>query len=177
MEENNLLMSVADSVTENVVDFEIDIRPVNGWQALLQKLRIKPKKKVFSIRPLTLYQLQRVAKLLLQIDLKDFTATGVLYLMTHHARMCAEIVAISVTESRQKPSKGLVDLFFYSLAKNEMGTALGIVLQQMNTENFIITITSIRTLNVVEKKRPAVVKSAARNEERPTVPGTLSEAS
>lgn len=95
----------------------------------------------------------------------------------NHSRTCAEVVAIAVTESKQNPSKQLIDVFFYNLSKDDLNTALRIVLQQMNTLDFLNTIVSVKSLNVLEMRKHAIAPSAETNETSPIVPGVLSEAS
>ncbi len=153
---DEILKSVSDAVTQEAVTFDIDLLPNNKFQKWLQKIGWKKKKRSFEIKPLTLNQLQRVSKILLEINISDLSADGILNIMMNHSRSAAEIVAISVTESRAKVSKSLVDLFFNNLSKNDMTLALQIVLQQMSVVNFITTIASIRSLNILEKRTASV---------------------
>jgi hypothetical protein len=182
-DETEVLKKVADAVTQKAITFDLDVTAHTWWQRLLQRLRLMPKKRSFSINPLTLNQLQKISKLLLPIALNDFTPDGILKLMINHGRDCAEIVAIAVTESRQDPSKKLIDTFFFNLAKDDMTTALKIVLHQMSVLNFITTIASIRSLNTLETKSHASAKSVEGSEVNPQTqgssiaPGTLSAVS
>lgn len=164
--EENILKKVPDVVDERSVRFEIDVRKKG-----------KIKKKSFEIRPLTLSQLHRISKLILDIDIKD-TASGVFELIKNHSTTCAEIIAIAVTDSKKKPSKKLVNLLFNNLDHRDMDTAITIVAQQMDILPFMSTMASIKTLSVLERK-VAGVKSVERNVEDPAqkVPGNLSEAS
>jgi len=181
-DETEILKKVSDAVTQKAITFEIDVLPKNWLGRLLQRLKLMPKKRGFSINPLTLNQLQKISKILLPITLNDFTPDGVLRLMIDHARDCAEIVAIAVLESRQHPTKKMVDTFFLNLAKDDMTIALNIVLRQMSVLNFISTIASIRSLNTLETKGVSA-KSASesgvnpQNQGSQIAPGTLSAVS
>jgi hypothetical protein len=179
MEEKQILKAVGDTVTQDSITFEIDVVPISWFHSFLQRIKLKPKKKEFEIKPLTLNQLQQVSKLMLPIEFLEITATGVLNLMINHSRTCAEIIAISVTESRQKPKKSLINLFFNSLSKDDMTLALSIVLQQMNYMDFLNTIASMRSLNLMNMNTKQNVRAqvAETKEESPTVPGILSAAS
>ena len=172
MNETETLASVSDAINHQAIRFEIDVIAV-GFQKVYKKFGLFKGKKIFEISPLTLSQLQRISKIILDIDLKDLTPSGVLKLMAEHSHSCAEMVAIAVTRSAEKPSKKLVNLFFNSLSQEDMHIALQIVLKQMSVINFINTIASVRSLNVLEKK-PVNVKGAEKKEESPTVPGALS---
>jgi hypothetical protein len=163
-DEKTLLRKVADTIEEKSITFDIDVPGLFG----------KKKKRSFEVKPLTLSQLQRISKLLLDIDGKVVTANDIFILLRDHAWTCAEIVAIAVTESRRHPSKRLINLFFNNLDHGDMDTALNIVFKQMEVINFTNTIISIKTLNVLERK-PAGVQSAKKGEVSPQVPGDLSE--
>jgi hypothetical protein len=178
-----VLKRASDAVLQETVTFEIDLFPKNGWHAFLQKVGLAKKKKEFSIRPLTLAQLQRISKLLLPINLEDLTTTAIIKLMIEHSSTCAHIVAIAVTESRNNPSKALVELFFNNLSKDDIKTALSIVLGQMHVSDFMISIASIRSLSTMQQVKSASAKTAPRKEVNPMTPvsqiapGTLSAVS
>lgn len=176
MEEKKVLKATVDAVTDQTITFDLDIQPKGKIDAYLQKIGLRPRKRSFEIKPLTLYQLQKISKLLLPIEL-EFTPNGILQMMLNHGRACAEIVAISVTASRQTPTNALIDLFFHSLSKKDMETAINIVLQQMHTLDFLNTIVSIRSLNVMETKKLVSVPNAEKSETSPIVPGVLSAVS
>jgi hypothetical protein len=127
--------------------------------------------KSFEVKPLTLSQLHRISKLIIDIDGKVQTANDIFIMLRDHARTCAEIVAIAVSDSRHEPSKKIVDTFFFNLDHKDMDAALNIVMKQMEVINFINTIASIKSLNVLERK-PAGAQSAKKEEARPIVPGT-----
>jgi hypothetical protein len=170
LDEKTVLKQVADTITSKAITFEIDIRERTIFG------RVKEKKKSFVIRPLTPSQLQRISKLIIDIDIKDISVATVFHVLRDHARTCAEIVAIAVSESREHPSDELIDLFFHNLDQADMDTALKIVLQQMEVVNFINTIVSIKSLNVLER-RPVGAQNAGKNEASPIVPGNLSAVS
>jgi len=170
LSEKTVLKAVSDTVTSKAVSFDIDIRVKNIFG------RVREKKKSFVVRPLTPSQLQRISKLIIDIDIDEITIARVFHLLRDHARTCAEIVAIAVSESREEPSDELIDLFFHNLDHADMDTALKIVLQQMEVVNFINTIVSIKSLNVLERK-PAGAQNAGKNEASPIVPGSLSAVS
>jgi len=183
MEENEVLKNVVDTVAQESITFDIDIFPQNLLDQLLQRIGIKKRKKSFSINPLTLNQINKVSKLLITVEIKDLTPDGILKIMNEYSYICAEIVAVAVTASRQNPSKKLINLFYFNLSKNDMSLALKIVLQQMNVLNFITTIASIRSLSILETRKPASATTASKKEANPQTqgseiaPGILSVAS
>lgn len=163
LDEKEVLKNAVDAVEQRSIEFEIDVPGLFG-----------KKKKKFEVRPLTVSQVHRISKLIIDIDGKLETANDLFLMLRDHARKCTEIVAIAVTDSRKEPSKKLVDLFFNNLDHRDMDTALQIVLKQMEVISFINTIASIKSLSVLERK-PAGAKNAKKNEVRPTVPGTSLE--
>lgn len=165
-DENSTLKSVVDTLEQKAITFDIDVAG-KGWMG-----KITRKKKSFTIRPLTLSQVHRISAILLDIDITDLTANGIFKILKSQVKQAAEIIAIAVTESISTPSKKLIDTLYHNLDHKDLDTALTIVFQQMEVLNFINTMVSIRTLNVLEKKN-AGVKSAEKKEASPQVPGNL----
>lgn len=178
---------VIDAVISDSITFDIDITYSNWFQKWLQKVGVLKKKKEFEIKPLTLAQLERISRHLLDIDVQLTSTDSILKLISNHSRTCAEIVAVAVTASRNKAPRALVEIFYNNLAKNDLHLALQIVLNQMDVQSFILSIASIRSLSMTPTQKSVSAKSAGLKEANPMepvssiapsiAPGTLSAVS
>lgn len=163
MQTNDTLKAVADTVTEDPVSFTIDILPRNRWHQWAQNNkhlnRYFPQKKEYSIRPITYGNLHRISRLVMSVDLTGMERRSMndvgMELLSKHAGMVAEIVAIAITNSRQQPPKSLINELLYSLTASESMTLLMLVLKQMEIQNFLATIIYCRGANVLsDGKKP-----------------------
>ena len=152
------ISQAASSVTQQAIEFTMDVRPINQWQSFLQRTGLKPKVKTFSIQPVVLGNLQRISALLLSI-LPEKTQVSNANLMdvafqaaAKHAETLARICAIAIRNSRTEPPKSLVLELLSNMTAKEMVGILSIVLKQLDVSNFILSIISIRGLNVLESE-------------------------
>lgn len=171
MDDNKILSDVSKAVTEEATSFEIDVKPQNKTHTFLQKIRLKPTKKKYLIRPLTLGTMARLSRLANLLQIKDLTKENfreINYdLAENSGGSLAEMIALAVTNSREYPDNKLISFLLYNLTAKELLTAVQIVLVQMDTQNFISTIASIRSLNILEKRE----KENDKSEASPLVPG------
>lgn len=143
VKEKDVLQQVTGTLTEEPISFEVDYRD----------LFMRSKKRKFEVKPLVLGSLARISSLYVSIDIEKITSGKSSFeVIKDHSRTVAEIVAIAVTNRKEYPSKKLIDFFFYHLTVNELATLLLIVLKQANVVNFILTIASMRNLNVLESR-------------------------
>ncbi|MEO6610747.1 MAG: hypothetical protein ABIT05_01400 [Chitinophagaceae bacterium] len=149
------LEQVADTVLENTVTFEIIILPQTPVHRWLQKVGWIPAKKNFVIKPIVLGSLLKISDLLLSIDLeqlqkgKGYLETSY-HLVSRHTDTMVRVIAIAIQNTRQEPSGSLMSLLRNNLSSKELMTLLSLVLKQMDLQNFIASIISIRGLNVLE---------------------------
>lgn len=169
MEENEILRKVPDAVTGEAVAFDVDILPKSTLHGWLQQRKLKPTKRYFEIRPLTLGTLQRISKLLIEVQIQNLTPDDLLRLMGEHTTTMAHIIALAVTNTKQPPRKELIEFFIYNLSKEDLSVVLSIVLKQMDVLSFTKSIISIRSLNILEMSRQTPVETIA--------PGALSAVS
>lgn len=148
------LSKVADAVTDKEIHFEIIIHPQNRLHRWLQKKKYRPLKEKFTLKPLVVGNVYRISRLLLKIDtdlLKGKNYLDIAHqLVTDHAMMMVEIVAIAIQNTRAEPSKKLMDLLKENLSAEEMAVLVKYVMKQMDLESFIVSIISMRGLNVLE---------------------------
>lgn len=150
------LKLVADTTLEKPFELTININHGGFIERLLQKWGIRPKKRVFNLRPITLGNLIRISKLLLEIDenlLNTPKIQQALYVaLEKHGDLIAEVIAIALVNSKAGPSSTEIALIRNELSAVELKTVLSVVLNRMNVESFFHSIISIRGLNVLESE-------------------------
>lgn len=149
------LSNVSDTLLQEVVKLEIDVKPTGQFHAWLQAKGLAPKKRVFEMRPAVLGTLHRISKLLLSVDLnidKEAMLESNYRLMEQHGETIALVCATALSNTKVPPSSRLVDFLLYNLTSKELLSLLSIVLKQMDISSFMISITSMRGLSVLERK-------------------------
>lgn len=161
-QEKKALSETADAILQNSVTVTVDTPARTWWERLLVRVGLRKEQRVFHVKPLVLGSLIRVSKLLLSIDNSQFTSERInrrseflnlgYGLAEQHGQHMARIVAIAVTNEQKEPSDSLVNFFLHHLTATELQRVFGIVMQQMEIQNFIVSIISARGLNVLEEK-------------------------
>jgi hypothetical protein len=166
----DILSHVSDVATQKAAELEVDILPTGKVHSLLQAWKVLPKKRLFTINPVTYGNLIRISKLLLSIDMSVFDMKNPLESNYHaiagNAETIAKVVAIAIHNNRSEPPASLVQFILFNFTSNEMVGTLGIVLKQMNVAGFMTSIISVRGLNVLESGI-ASVKNANESEMSP----------
>lgn len=156
MDNLETLKKVADATVQQPVEFEVDIMPQNFIQRKLQEWGIRPKKRIFTIRPIVLGNLIRISKILLSIDMNVFNEANLLEsnykMMELHADDLVKIVAIGIQNTKAEPSARLIDLIKTQFSAVEFWNIVLLIRSQMHVQHFMNTIISVRGLNVLDKK-------------------------
>jgi hypothetical protein len=166
MEDKEILQNVADAVAERAFTFQFDTEPPTGlWHRLLIKLKLrKPAEPVtYTVKPLTFKQLHDVSALLLDIglDIDNLTSDQILTAMRDHGWTLAKIVAIGACDSRKDPSDYMVKHFYDNLGTDDESQMIILqILKAMRVQVFIRTITSLRNLNILDRRLHANADSA-----------------
>jgi hypothetical protein len=151
---DEVLKQVSDVATQKPIEMDVDIQPVNIVHRYLQRWKVMPTKRTFTIRPITYGNLIRISNLLLSIDMKVFDMKNLLdsnyNAITKHAESVAKVVAIAIHNNRDEPPASVTRFVLFNFTSQEMMSTLNIVLQQMNVTGFMYSIISIRGLNVLE---------------------------
>ncbi len=149
------LTRTAETITSKAEGFEITIVPQNRLHAWLMRKGWRPAKKQYELKPIVIGNLFRISKLLLTVDPgKIFTGGNMLEnshrLVVEHTDTLIDILAIAIKNTQAEPDKGLKKLIRENLTAKEILTLLSMTLRQLDLQNFISSIISIRGLNVLE---------------------------
>lgn len=149
-----VLKKVSDTVVQQPVQLEVDIRPAGRAHAWLQRIGLMPRKRTLTISPITFGNLIRASDLILGIDPKRFNMDNLLQsnyeAIRDHGQAIARIVAIAIHNGRKEPPAGLIRFILDHFTSHELMTVMSVVLRQMNISDFMTTIISVRGLNVLQ---------------------------
>lgn len=152
----NILQQKADAILDTPVPIRIPIHARNKYESILQDLNIKPKEKIFHVRPLCLGSLIKISRVMLGMDisvLKDINVMESSYrAIAGHADAMIRVVAIALVNREEDPPQDLLDLVRREFTSKDLATTLSVILSQMNISSFLNTIISVRGLNVLAKK-------------------------
>lgn len=155
MEEKEILQQAAKAITQDAFTFEVDVPAKNRAHGWLQKVGLRPKKRVFAIRPLTLGTCVRISRILLRVDLKSISQESSLYgaheVISKSGKRVSQIIALAITNTKELPAKELISFLHYHLTPSERMKLLSVVMEKMDVQNFIFSIVVLRGLNVLEK--------------------------
>lgn len=150
------LTEVADVTLDKPFTITVDLIHGGFFERFLQKWGIRPKKRVFELKPITLGNLIRISKLLLQIDediLDSKKLLNSIYRsLDEHGDAIAEVVATAMINTKAGPSRKDIDLVRDEFTPTELKFVLSLVISRMNVSDFMHSIISIRGLNVLESE-------------------------
>ncbi len=168
------LSEVSDATLEKPFIITVDISPNSRLHKRLQDWGVLPKQRIFQLKPIYLGSMLKLSPLLLGIDLtlpkvKQELEGGSYLVMSYeaiqnHAEKMAKIIAIAIQNNNEDPDKSLVKFILRNFTAKEIMRVLTLVIKQMDIENFISTIISVKGLNVLESSKPANARSASGNE-------------
>lgn len=72
--------------------------------------------------------------------------------MSEHGDAMARIIAMAIQQQKQEPSEKMVRFILGNFTAQEMKTVLSVVLRQMDVQSFMMSIISMKGLNVLDKK-------------------------
>lgn len=165
----NVLKQVSDAVTDKPVTVTITVKPNGSLHKLLQRCRIVPRERVFTINQTRLGNLERISKLLVDMggDLSEIAANPyeMIAKFTPHL---VRIIAIGLFNRKEEPPAKLYRFVEENVTSKEMLSIVSVIHSQMNVTGFISTIILTRGLNVLEMSQQLQGSSIA--------PGTSSAA-
>lgn len=148
-----MLEKAVDIVIDQPFKFEITINPQSRLHALLQQWNILPTKRVLELKPITLGNLLRISKLLVDIQFDNKPELTKLAnshrAIAEHLDTVVEVCAIAIHNRKSVPPEWLKSLIKANLSSVELVRLLAMVLTKMSVENFIASIILIKGMNVL----------------------------
>jgi len=154
--EKDLLQNAGKTLLQEPVILEVDIHPRHRLHGWMQDYGFLPSKRRLTIRPITLGNLVRISRLLLEMDTRAIDMGNILEanyrLIADHGMQMARIIALAVHNQRTEPPDSLVHFIRDHFTARELAHAAGIVLKQMDLQSFMTTIISVKKMTVMSPK-------------------------
>lgn len=150
-----MLENVANTITDEPVELAVDIIPQGKIHAILQRIGVISKKKVFRLRQITIGNLIRISRIVLSVDTIDFgnedqILSSAVDSIAKSGDKVAELVAVAIHNKRSAPPKSLIDFVKANFTASELKAVVGIILKQMNVQDFIISIVSVKGIQILK---------------------------
>lgn len=151
------LQNVSDAIIQEPVILDVDVKPQSRFFAFLQEKGLIPKVRTMVIHPITMGNLMRISKLLVDIDMNIFDFKNLLesnyQAMAKYGDHVVNVVAIAVHNKKTNPPAELAEFIRYNFTSQELFTVLGLVARQMNVTGFMSSIISIKGMSLLEMSR------------------------
>lgn len=148
-----MLQKTADTFLDEPIQIAIDIKAQGKWHSFLQRIRVKPKQAVYQVKGCTLRNMIRISRILLEVDFKpapkDNTIEWGYGLVDSEGERMAEIIAIAIHNRKEARPEYLLDLILDNFSAGELRKVSGIILDRLNVSDFISSIASVRTMNLL----------------------------
>jgi hypothetical protein len=152
------LNKVPGAILQEPTVIIVDVKPVNRMHKQLQKWKILPSKRKFSIYPTVPGSLIKISKLLLTINFDPESIKGGVnkyfeagyHHMADHAESLAKIIAIAIVNRKRDPSQQLIDFILYNFNSQDLIGTLTIVLSKMDVKSFMNSIILVRAMNLLK---------------------------
>lgn len=165
MEQPKLEQRVIEALKRDGVDFKITVKKPN----ILHKLKILRKEKSFIIFPICLGTLFRISRVLNDgngvIDLSpqmtdgDFIKLAIKNVVENKDRMI-QVVALAIRNNNKPVPRGLLRFLDKNLTAKEVLRLLTLVVQMMDTQDFLACMVSLGQMNLVTPRRTGGESSA-----------------
>lgn len=150
----DILSASADTLLDNSVRVEIEVLNPRWWERKAMKFGWLPSKRSFLIKPATLGTMIRISHALLAIEIDSLksnkSALDANYqVFENHGNVLAEVVAMAIRNTKEKPDKRLVHFLQENLNGKELFSITQIVIKQLDVLSFMSTIISIRGMSLL----------------------------
>lgn len=150
---NDSLKQTAEVILEEPTILQIDVKPTGRVHSLLQKYNWLPRQRRFKIKPINTGTVIKISKIFVRIDTSIYKKVnlndGNLQIMAMHGEDLARIIAYAIVNRERSPSKWLIKFILNNFSAKEVLAVLAIVLKQMDLENFMKSIISVKGINVL----------------------------
>lgn len=124
------------------------------WQMWIRKKLKLPVERKLVLKPLHIGTLMKVSTDILQIPADLLKGDNILEVnyaaMKDHGKRMARIIAEVVVAREEPAPESLIRFILWNFTSTELLQTMGVILRQMNVQAFMISIASIRSLNVMD---------------------------
>jgi len=150
---------VADSITDKPDIISVNVKPKNWLHKKLIRFGVAPSQKQYELRRLLVGNAYRISKAVLSIPdeaIQQGLRMGLKEahtLLVDHLDKLIYIVGVALTNTRQEPSKTLLEKIRWEFNDEELLTIAILVLKKSQTQSFSHTIILMRGLDIVSPSK------------------------
>lgn len=164
-----ILDDLGRAIVQEPTKIQVDILHPSWTQKLLIKLKIIKPYREYILKPTTLGRLILISRLMLHFDIKPFEEKKVLEntytLAGDKGHILAEVIAIAISNSRDKPPPGLINFIIDNFSIIDINRISAIVLNNLNVTDFLSTIISLTGVNILADPDAAAKDAGRRKRE------------
>ena len=158
MEDKEIQKKAADIILDEPIKVQFDILPQSKIHRIFQRIGIQPKSATYYVKGATLRNMLRISSILTDIEIKEVPEGDKIewtynIIKSETVRM-AEIIAIAIHNRKSERPQSLVDLIMDNFTATELKGVSNIILDRLNVEDFIRSIASVRTMNILATASP-----------------------
>jgi hypothetical protein len=153
----DVLPKVANTMTEKPETITVDVKPKNKFERLLIKLKIKPSKRLFEIRPQRVVNIYRMSGRIVSLDLGTLLKTvdrigPLMDIMSRHGEDIFYIVACAVQNDHREPTAKMIEVVKNEFEMTDIEKVLEVAVSNYNTTSFINSIALIVGVDALNLK-------------------------
>ncbi|WP_026463487.1 hypothetical protein [Adhaeribacter aquaticus] len=157
MEDKEVLKQVVDNLVDTPDVLTVSVKPRNRWQELLMKYKLLPAKREYKIYRLKVGNAYRVSKAVLEIpsdivNLNERSLKDMHTLLINHIDTIIYVVAVALQNSREEPSKALLNRIRWDFNDQELLSVLVYVIQKLDLTTFTNSIALARGADILSLK-------------------------
>lgn len=132
--------------------------PATGYKKILKWLRLYNEERVFYMKPISIGTSMRISREILKIAPEPVSQEEWLKMcfssFDRYASIIANIVALALTNTKQAPTESFKDLLLENLTSKEVDLIFKAVVKQMDIQNFMTSIISIKGITILKEMSP-----------------------
>jgi hypothetical protein len=149
----DILNDTANTILEKPVSFSIRLLTPRWWERVLIRLKLQKAAKSLEIRPTTLGNVIRISQLMLtvgEVDKQQSALSANYELFVKHGDLLAKVIATAIKNARKEPSNREIAYLRDNLTGSELLQLSMVVVNQLNVQNFLRTITLLRGVSLLK---------------------------
>lgn len=151
--ELDVIAASVDAINAKPIMVTVDCKPRNFYTKYLMKWGILPKQRTFEVRPSTVRNMQRIAKMAVQIP-DDYlenksVSKALIEGISDHMDKMIYIVACGLQNDHREPTPALLDLIKDEFTQAEITGVFDIILSQIGVQDFMRSIVLMRGMKIL----------------------------
>lgn len=146
-----ILSKVSDVINNKPTTKTFDVQPKNFIEKVLMYLKLKQRSVTFTITPIKLRNVYRIASKAVLIP-DDFLDRPIVDIVANYFEHVVYIVAVGLQNDSEEPSKRLIELIKDNFSNEEVAEVLLTIFNSLNIKDFLTSIVLIKGMNILQNQ-------------------------